>query len=755
MTRPSLPSPSRLPFRLLGSVLTAVVALACAGGVSAGARAETPPPAAFGPVPTAPQMAWHRRELIAFVHFNMNTFTGAEWGQGTEDPKLFNPTQLDCNQWITALKSAGVTQVILTAKHHDGFCLWPSAYTEHSVKSSPWKNGGGDVVREFVDACRAQGVKPGIYLSPWDRNSALYGQGEAYNTYYVSQMKELLTGYGDMAEVWLDGANGEGPNGKKQTYDWGRIFPTIHALAPNAVIFADGSGNAINPVRWVGNEAGIAPGTVWNSQDSSQGVPFWNPTETDVSIRPGWYYHADQDGSVKTLAALLRIYYASIGHGTVLLLNVPPDRRGLFADPDVARLAEFGKAISTIFAHDLAAGKPVTATDVRGKSAAFAAANVVRGRPDAYWAADDAVTTASLEVNLGAPTAFNNLMLQEYLPLGQRISAFTIEAYSDGAWRKIGKGTTVGYKRLLWFPTVTASKVRVNVIHALACPTLSRIGIFRGPYEAPVAPVSLFSGKIATASDVHGNQTELGADKAVDDEPETRWATNDGVRQCWLQVDAGEPVTVSRVFLSEFADRVRKFQIEYKREEADPWQVALRGTTIGGSDNASFPPVRARFFRLNVLDASDAPTIYEFQAFAPASLLTGCPVTASNVHGNDPAFGPEKAVDDDPGTRWATDDGTSACWLQGDLGRIATLGRVHIMEFEPRIRRFRIEYRRTEADPWKTALAGTTAGTDYSAKFAPVEARYVRLYVLEASAAPTLYEFQVNAPESAAGGQAP
>ena len=740
-------------WRLFMCLLCIAAAFACASAGSL--SAETPPPAPYGPTPTGPQLAWQRRELIAFVHFNMNTFTDAEWGHGNEDPKLFNPTQLDARQWIRALKSAGITQVILTAKHHDGFCLWPSAYTEHSVKSSPWKNGQGDVVREFVDACHAQDVKPGIYLSPWDRNSALYGQGEAYNTYYVSQMKELLSGYGDMAEVWLDGANGEGPNGKKQTYDWGRIFPTIHALAPNAVVFADGSGNTLNPVHWVGNEAGIAPNTVWNNKDSSQGVPFWNPTETDVSIRPGWYYHADQDGSVKTLSALLKIYYASVGHGTVLLLNVPPDRRGLFADPDVARLKEFGEALRTIFAHDLAANKPVTATNVRGKSAAFAAANVVRGRPDTYWAADDAVTTASLEVNLGAPTAFNNIMLQEYVPLGQRIGAFTVEAYSGGVWRKIGKGTTVGYKRLLWFPTVTASKVRVNVTQALACPTLSRFGIFRGPYEAPVAPVSLLTGKIATASDIHGNQTELGADKAVDDEPETRWATNDGVRQCWLQVDAGDLVTVSRVFVSEFADRIRKFQIEYKQQEADPWLVALRGTTIGGSYSASFPRVSARYFRLNILDASDAPTVYEFQAFAPVSLLSGCLVTASNVYGNDSRYGADKAVDDDPGTRWATDDATSECWLQGDIGRVATLGRVRIAEFDPRIRRFQIEYKLKEADPWKIALAGTTGGTEYSAKFAPVEARYVRLHILEASAAPTIYEFQVNAPESNAGKQTP
>ncbi len=460
--------------------------LACAA-MAAGSRAPADvPPVAYGPVPTPQQLAWQHRELIAFVHFNMNTFTGAEWGDGKEDPKLFNPTQLDCNQWISALKAAGITQAILTAKHHDGFCLWPSVWTEHSVRNSPWKGGRGDVVREFTDACRAQNVTPGIYLSPWDRNSALYGQGDTYNAYYMNQMTELLTHYGDMGEVWLDGANGEGPNGKKQVYDWARFFPLIQRLAPHAVIFADGSGNTVNPVHWVGNEDGFAPPTVWNNRDSRDGSPFWDPTEADVSIRPGWYYHVDQDGSVKPLADLLKIYYASVGRGTVLLLNVPPDRRGRFADADVARLKEFGQAVKAIFGHDLAAHRPATATNARGRT--FAAANAVGGEPGRYWAAGDGVRAASLEVDLGTPTAFNNVMLQEYLPLGQRIAAFTVEADVDGSWRKVAGGTTVGYKRLLWFPTVTARKVRVTITDSEACPTLARVGIFHGPYEAPATP---------------------------------------------------------------------------------------------------------------------------------------------------------------------------------------------------------------------------------------------------------------------------
>ncbi len=588
-------------------------------GVALGSRAsaQTPPPVAYGPVPSPAQLAWQRRELVAFVHFNMNTFTDAEWGQGNEDPKLFNPTQLDCGQWIRALKDGGFQEAILTAKHHDGFCLWPSAYTEHSVKSSPWKNGQGDVVREFADACHAQGMPIGLYLSPWDRNSPLYGQGDAYNTYYENQMQELMTRYGDVAEWWMDGANGEGPNGKVQTYDWAAFNAVIQKYAPHAVVFSDGSTHLTNNIRWVGNEAGLAPTTVWN-WGGAEADRFWYPTETNISIRPGWYYHASQDGSVKSLADLLKLYYASVGHGTVFLLNVPPDRRGLFTDPDVARLHEFGQAIKTIFAQDLAAGKPVTATNTRGGSKRFAPANVVSGKPDAYWAADDTITAASVKVNLGKPTAFNNVLLQEYIPLGQRIRAFTVDAWENGEWKTIAKGTTIGYKRLLWFPTITSEKVRVNITRAEACPTLSRIGIFHGPYEASVAPVSLLSGKPATASDVHGNETELGADKAVDDDSETRWATNDGVRQCWLQVDLGEPTQIARVYLSEFAPRIRKFQIEYKLQENDAWQIALAGTDVGNDFHASFAPVLARYVRLNILDASNSPTIYEFQAYAPS-----------------------------------------------------------------------------------------------------------------------------------------
>ncbi len=712
------------------------------------------PPAPFGSVPSRQQLAWQKKEMVAFTHFNMNTFTDREWGIGHEDPANFNPAALDCSQWIRVLKAAGFKEVILTAKHHDGFCLWPSAYTDHSVKSSPWKGGKGDVVKEFSDACAAQGVSCGLYLSPWDRTSALYGDSPKYNAYYVNQLTELLTHYGDISEVWFDGANGEGPNGKKQVYDWDRFFATVDKYAPNAVVFG-GSPTSGTGIRWSGNEAGYGTRTDWNHDGNNPNAAGWFPEECDTSIRPGWYYHPDQDTQIKSVNKLLDIYYGSVGRGGVLLLNVPPDRRGLISDGDVARLSEFHAALQSIFSTNLAAGKSVTATNVRGKSADFAAANLTSSDYDHYWATDDVAHAASFTVDLKQPTAFNNIVLQEYIPLGQRVAEFTVDALVDGQWQQVGEGTTIGYKRILWIPRVTASKVRVNITKSLACPVITKFALYNGPRDASVEPVSLIAFKPATASNVHGNQTEFGADKAVDDDLETRWATDDGTSDCWLQVDAKEPSTMGKLKLSEWAPRIQQFQLEYKLQESDPWSVAMVGTSVGDSYSRNFPPVKARFVRLHILKASDAPTLWEFGVYAPDasqltaehSLLEAKVATASNVHSNDPNFGADKAVDGDVTSRWATDDGTSECWLQVDVGSPARIGRVGIMEFDPRIQKFQIEYKVAQADQWQIAYSGNSAGTNFSADFPTVTARFVRLHVLSTSAAPTIYEFQAFAPK--------
>lgn len=327
-------------------------------------------------VPTPQQLEWQRMELTAFLHFGVNTFTGREWGDGTEDPAIFNPTSLDCEQWVRTLKESGFKMAIITAKHHDGFCLWPTKTTRHSVASSSWKDGKGDVVRELRDACKKYGIKFGVYLSPWDRNASCYGDSPAYNQFFIEQLTELLTNYGEVHEVWFDGANGEGPNGKKQIYDWDAILRTIRRLQPKAVTAIMG-----DDVRWVGNEKGIGRETEWSATALTPGIYprsgeqnkelgifgkakdlggrdivaratelFWYPSEVDVSIRPGWFYHTDQDKQVKSLNHLTDIYFKSVGYNSVLLLNIPPDLRGLINENDVQRLKEFSSYLKKTFA---------------------------------------------------------------------------------------------------------------------------------------------------------------------------------------------------------------------------------------------------------------------------------------------------------------------------------------------------------------------------------------------------------------------
>jgi len=457
---------------------------------------ETPgpvaPPAPVLPVPTARQIAWQEREFIAFAHFGVNTFTDREWGEGKEDPAIFNPTALDARQWARTCKDAGMKMLILTAKHHDGFCLWPSRYTEHSVKASPWRGGKGDVVREAADACREAGLDFGIYLSPWDRHEPCYGDSPRYNEYYMNQLTELLTDYGRISEVWFDGACGEGPNGKRQVYDFPAYRALVRKLQSDACMFSDAGPD----VRWVGNERGCASDPNWATidagrmivgkpnQDQTHGVfggPDWVPTEVDVSIRPGWFYHPAEDEKVKSLASLLDIYYASVGMNGVLLLNVPPDRRGLMHEADAARLREFRAVIDATFARDLARGKPATATNVRGGAAAFGPEKALDADPSTYWATDDGVVAASMEVDLGGPATFDRAMIREHTALGQRVRAFALEAWDGQAWKPLGRGQTIGYKRLLRFPPVTAAKVRLKIEDARACPTVSRLGLFLAP----------------------------------------------------------------------------------------------------------------------------------------------------------------------------------------------------------------------------------------------------------------------------------
>ncbi|MEJ5960791.1 alpha-L-fucosidase [Pedobacter immunditicola] len=453
--------------------------------------------------PSPRQLNWQKLELTAFFHFGINTFTNKEWGTGKEDPKIFNPAKFDATQWVKVAKDAGFKQVILTAKHHDGFCLWPTNTTAHSVKNSPWRMGKGDVVKEVVAACKKYGIGFGIYLSPWDMNSAVYGT-DSYNDLFIDQLTELLTLYGQVDEVWFDGANGEGPNGKKQEYDFDRWYAHIRKLQPKATIAIMGP-----DVRWVGTETGYGRDTEWSvlpannlsqekisaeSQQEQNSKPtgflkgadiggrdkikkakglVWYPAETDVSIRPGWFYHPAEDDKVKTPEKLLDIYYSSVGKNSVLLLNIPPDTNGLINKSDEASLKEWSRIRNETFKKNLASKAKVKSSNgVNGKA-------LLDGNYESYWTTKGTDTTAIIEFAMPVPITFDVVMLQENIMVGQRIERFTIEYWSKGAWHEFTHGTTVGYKRLLRFEPITSAKVRVKISASRLNPTLSEFGLFK------------------------------------------------------------------------------------------------------------------------------------------------------------------------------------------------------------------------------------------------------------------------------------
>ena len=438
--------------------------------VGAAAAARRSPLTPFAPrlaLPSPSQLAWHRGEMGLFLHFGVNTFTDREWGLGNEAEGLFNPGALDARQWARAARAGGCRRMILTAKHHDGFCLWPSAVTTHSVKSSPFRGGNGDVVREFVDAARAEGLEPGLYLSPWDRHEPSYGDSPRYNDYYCAQLTELLTRYGPLVEIWFDGANGEGPNGKKQVYDWNRYHQLIRRLQPRALIFSDAGPD----LRWVGNEDGSAGDPNWCAVDPAV-VPYpgaegdavtaelqhgdphgtvWCPGEADVSIRPGWFWHEAENGKVKTPDALLDLYVSSVGRNAGLLLNVPPNRDGRLSDPDVASLSAFGGRRREWFSHNLAGS-----AFVRHEKAAVI-------------------------LTLPKLVRFDTVVLREEIVRGQCVETFTIETDEGSRWRTIATGTTVGAKRIVRVNPHTADRVRISMTATLGRPALAEVALYRSP----------------------------------------------------------------------------------------------------------------------------------------------------------------------------------------------------------------------------------------------------------------------------------
>lgn len=455
--------------------------------------------------PSPRQLRWQELELTAFFHFGMNTYTNREWGKGHEPESLFNPTELDVDQWVRVCQQAGIKQVILTAKHHDGFCLWPSQYTEHSVKRSPWKNGKGDVMKDLSAACKKYNIGFGFYLSPWDITEATYGT-DAYNDFFVNQLTELLTNYGQIDEVWFDGACGEGPNGKKQVYDFERYYKLIRERQPTALIAIMGP-----DVRWVGTESGYGRETEWSvmpvdaqlqesiSKNSQTDVTFapmgdmtnsdlasrpkilgakgliWYPSETDVSIRPGWFYHEEEDHRVKTPEKLFDIYCSSVGRNSVLLLNLPPDQRGLIHENDVKNLLAWRKLLDETFKINLAAGATVTAKN--GVHPQY----ILDGKNNTHFTTKGTDTTTIIEIQLKKRQTFDVLQLQENIRIGQRIEAFRLEYWDKTGWKEVATGTTVGYKRILRFEPITTNKVRLHILSSRLNPTIAEFGLYKLP----------------------------------------------------------------------------------------------------------------------------------------------------------------------------------------------------------------------------------------------------------------------------------
>jgi alpha-L-fucosidase len=479
---------------------------------AAGAGLAVPPsfsgvnaPAAFGAVPSPQQIAWAGLDYYNFLHFTVNTFTDREWGNGDEDPAIFNPTAFDADAICETLRDSGSKGVILTCKHHDGFCLWPTKTTEHSVRHSKFRGGKGDVVKEVSEAAHRHGLKFGVYLSPWDRNQATYGTPQ-YIELYRRQLRELLTGYGPIFEIWHDGANGGSGyyGGARETrtidklhyYDWANTWRLERELQPDACRFSDAGPD----IRWVGNEKGIAGDPCWatftpHGTKGGEGMPgdtiesennsgtrfgkYWMPAECDVSIRPGWFWHAAENSKVKTPKELFDLYLVSVGRGASFLLNLPPDRRGLLGEPDTISLKQFGKTKREIFERDLTAGAHVEASNALPN---FAPTHLLDGKPDTYWATGDAITKADVTVTLPRRVTFNLVRVREAISLGQRVGAFSLEYGDNGNWKSFASGTSIGIARILRSEKpVTTDRVRLRVTQSAASIALSEIALFNQP----------------------------------------------------------------------------------------------------------------------------------------------------------------------------------------------------------------------------------------------------------------------------------
>ena len=615
------------------SIFTVVFSLLLTGCQSVSA------PEAILPVPQEKQVNWQKMETYAFVHFGLNTFNDREWGYGDSDPKTFNPARLDCEQWVQTFVNSGMKGVILTAKHHDGFCLWPTQLTEYCIRNTPYKDGKGDIVRELSDACKKYGIKFAVYLSPWDRHQANYGTPE-YVDYFYKQLHELLTNYGDVFEIWFDGANGgDGWYGgakdartidRKTYYDYPRAYKMIDELQPQAVIFSDGGPGC----RWVGNENGFAGATNWSFLRAGEVYPGypkyrelqyghadgnqWVAAECDVSIRPGWFYHPEEDDKVKTVDQLTDLYYRSVGHNATLLLNFPVDRNGLIHPTDSLNAVSFHLRVQKELADNLLSSAKVSASDERGGQ--FKVRAVTDGKYDTYWATNDGVTTADLTFTFSQPTKMNRVMIQEYIPLGQRVKSFVVEYKKGDQWLSVKcneETTTVGYKRLLRFEMIETEELRIRFRDARACLCINEVGAYYAPdatenYTPATSELKSFPFNI------------LGVDmeeaKKCSDKDDQTTALISGKE---IMIDLGENRTIhSFYYLPDQSEYSKGLISSYElsagiTEEA--MQVVAQGefSNIRNNpilQNMYFSPVEARYFKLKatrMVDESDSLGIAE------------------------------------------------------------------------------------------------------------------------------------------------
>ncbi len=613
--------------------LAAIAAAAALTAVNAGAATQPPKP--YGPTPTERQVKWQEMEIYAFVHFTTNTFTDKEWGFGDEKESVFNPTAFDADQIARTCKEAGLKGLILTAKHHDGFCLWPSKFTTHSVKNSPWKGGKGDVVKEMAEACKRQGIKFGVYLSPWDRNHAEYAR-PGYVAYYKNQVRELLTNYGPIFEMWFDGANGGdgwygGAKGSRTIpenyYDWKGTVALIRQLQPTCIVWCaewkDGKRFMLNDAIWGGSEAGHVPEVCWSTASTAAGPrrggtrngDVWCPSEGDVSIRPGWFYHASQDNQVKSPETLMKIYFESVGRGANLILNIPPDRRGIIHENDVRSLQGFRKLMDETFGTDLAKGATATASNVRGGDAkAFGPLNLLDGNPATYWASEDSVTTPEVTLTFKAPVTFNVVRIREAIRLGQRVDDWAVDAWTDGEWKEIAKGTAIGSCRLARTETVTTDKVRLRITKSPVCPAIAELGLFLDKSRGAGGPDKLNDGiskakwkAVSTSFDATGRN---GAG-AIDGKPDTLWQTHgdDGEHAPpqEIVVDMGGTVNVKGFTCLPRQDgcahgMVDKYEF-YLSADGTTWEKAAEGEFANVRANPMLQtvtlakPAKARYFK--------------------------------------------------------------------------------------------------------------------------------------------------------------